>query len=161
MRSLWTIVVVVLLASSCVAVSRGDGERCGRRRCAANECCLVSCSGADSRDRCAVPPDACVQIYAPVCGCDGVTYSNDCEAHANCVAVNHLGQCGDPCAGVDLPPCPPACPDEIFVRCGQRCETEGETCGNDIGDARTCLDGTWQCVVHPPLGTGCNLVCRD
>ncbi len=63
------------------------------------------------------------------------------------------------CEGVTLPPCPEACPDDWAASCGLACDEEGETCGNEIGDGRVCTDGLWQCSVHAPLGTGCNLVC--
>ena len=64
----------------------------------------------------------------------------------------------DPCAGVELPPCPGECPPGDF--CGMACEVEGSKCGNNIGDGMECIDGTWMCTVHPPLGPGCNLVCK-
>ncbi len=64
----------------------------------------------------------------------------------------------DPCEGVELPACPPACSPEVMP--GMGCSEEGERCGNDIGDGCQCAGGLWQCAVHPPLGMGCNLVCR-
>jgi hypothetical protein len=66
----------------------------------------------------------------------------------------------DPCAGVELPACPPACADDATSRCGQACDAEGEACGNEIGDGMVCQGGTWSCIVHAPLGPGCNAVCR-
>jgi hypothetical protein len=64
---------------------------------------------------------------------------------------------GDPCEGIDLPPCPPPC---VGIEPGGACDTPGATCGNEIGDGCQCADAQWQCTVHPPLGMGCNLVCR-
>ncbi len=37
----------------------------------------------------------CPQIYAPVCGVDGVTYGNDCEAKAANVQIARRGACGE------------------------------------------------------------------
>ncbi len=36
----------------------------------------------------------CYEIYAPVCSCDNVTYSNDC--HAECAGIEDYeeGECG-------------------------------------------------------------------
>jgi len=68
---------------------------------------------------------------------------------------------GNACVGLALPECPAACAATAFPdECGQTCDEEGAACGNDLGDGMRCIEGTWQCFVHAPLGPGCNLVCR-
>ena len=52
------------------------------------------CGIADGPGTCASKPQACTDLYSPVCGCDGTTYSNGCFANAAGVSVKASGACG-------------------------------------------------------------------
>ncbi|HMB51705.1 MAG TPA: Kazal-type serine protease inhibitor domain-containing protein [Thermoanaerobaculia bacterium] len=55
-------------------------------------------------------PAACPEIFQPVCGLDGQTYGNRCQADAAHVVVAHEGECrkpeGEPCGGIQGLTCP-------------------------------------------------------
>ncbi len=59
------------------------------------------CGADDSLGECKPLPDACPEIWAPVCGCDGVTYSNVCDANGHGASVASEGECGgQTCGGI-------------------------------------------------------------
>jgi hypothetical protein len=68
--------------------------------CDAGEVCELpkgECQSADLQGVCVPLPKACPDLRAPVCGCDGVTYGNECERMTAGVQHAHAGPCGPPC----------------------------------------------------------------
>jgi len=83
---------------------------CGHKTCTATPCggflgstcnpdeyCAYevgqSCGAADASATCQPRPTACDDVYSPVCGCDMMTYGNECDAASQGTGVLQVGAC--------------------------------------------------------------------
>lgn len=78
----------------------GGGKMCGgiaAIQCGSGEYCQIEegkcLTIADVAGVCRPRPEMCTMIYAPVCGCDGQTYSSACVAASHGVSVAARGKC--------------------------------------------------------------------
>ena len=102
--------------------------------CPRDEFCDKELGDCEGRGDCVPRPEGCPEIFDPVCGCDGATYGNHCEANANGVSVLHAGEC-------ELTPC-----GRII---GARCD-EGEYCEFELGTCNV-ADNAGVCVPVPEV----------
>lgn len=83
--------------------TRREGRSCGGHvmgpalPCNAGQYCAWKpedvCGAADAPGTCQYKPQFCIELYAPVCGCDGNTYGNACKAASAGTSVVSTGPC--------------------------------------------------------------------
>lgn len=78
-------------------------------------------------------PCNCLAVVDPVCGVDGKTYGNACEAACECVDVAYEGECKLGCDRV--------CPTVYDPVCGDDGNTYGNSCLAECVGAKVVCDG--------------------
>ena len=87
----WTVALLVCIA--CVP-GTPQPQNCQQAEdCSRREFCARPVGECDAVGTCRPRPEICLQLYSPVCGCDGVDYSNTCVAAAHRASVARADTC--------------------------------------------------------------------
>jgi hypothetical protein len=146
--------VSILHLGACDAPPLGCGGSSGAT-CPPGDYCDFgdgTCPAPGSSGRCIPLPGGCPDIYAPVCGCDGVTYPNACDAHAHGMTIASTGACA-------IPPGGKSCGGFVGATCdpGEYCDwgVIPSLCGGD-DSAGTCKPRPTTCPPIDGIYCGCD-----
>lgn len=107
------------------SIGQGVATDCGKGMYCALD------SGCQGSGVCKPKPEGCIEIYSPVCGCDGQTYGNSCVAASQGQNIQGKDACPNPCQ---------------WMKCG-----DGNACTSD-----SCNPATGKCEFVPLVGPGCD-----
>jgi hypothetical protein len=136
------LLALALLLTGALAVQAQAGSTCGgfaALKCPDGQACRFpagQCNTADLAGTCVAVPSTCQEAGPPVCGCDGLTYANECQLLKAGVRAAKQGECHSKEE-------PKACQSNAdCTGTNNFCEWKAGTCGATDKD-------TGRCVVEP------------